>query len=295
MDSGGSIADLEGTFGALANDIRLAILGVLWEQYTDSPSPDPDPVAFSTLRDGVGVDDPGQFHYHLDKLVPRFVTHHEGGYTLTYAGAKVIGAAISGVYTTEPEFETTVVDGCPGPSCEGDLVLSYEEGHVLAGCDTCEDRRVMSAPPILVGAHDVEQNPELLGAFTMTKLLKTVRGFCHLCSGPVSGSVPERSLEAEREGDENVNVLYECRECGAPSYTAATTAILDHPAIVSLLHEAGIDYREVSPWEITRTLDSTERVRSEDPVRVEITVSIADTERLAVLDENLAVLEVSER
>lgn len=77
--------------------------------------------------------------------------------------------------------------------------------------------------------------------------------------------------------------------------TLATTAVLDHPAVVSLLHDVGIDYREVSPWRIARTLDSSERVRDADPVRVEVTVSTADAELTAVLDERLTVLEYAER
>lgn len=296
MTGGGSTAELEETFSVVANDIRLNILRTLWEIYTDNPSPDPDSVPFSTLKNRVGVRDSGQFHYHLDELVPRFVTRHEDGYTLTYAGARIIGAAVSGVYTdTQTTLETAAADSCPTPSCEGELELGYHQGHVRATCDSCEERQIMSAPPILVGAHDVDRNPELLGSFTLTQLQKTVRGFCHLCSGPVGGSVAQQSLDDEGETGENVKVVYKCQECEAASYTAATMAILDHPAVVSLLYDAGIDYRNISPWRITRALDSKERVRNEDPVRVEVTVSIADTELTAILDERLAVLNCSEQ
>ncbi|SDR08175.1 DUF7351 domain-containing protein [Natronobacterium texcoconense] len=291
-----STAELEETFSVVANDIRLDILWTLWEIYTDNPSPDPGSVPFSTLKDRVGVRDSGQFHYHLDELVPRFVTRHEDGYTLTYAGARIIGAAVSGIYTdTQTTLETTAADSCPDPSCEGELELGYHQGHVRATCNSCEERQIMSAPPILVGAHDVDRNPGLLGSFTLTQLQKTVRGFCHLCSGPVEGSVVQQSLDDEVETGENVEIVYECQECEAASYTAATTAILGHPAVVSLLYDAGIDYRKISPWHITRTLNSKERVNSEDPVRVEVTVSIADTKLTAILDENLTVLDCSEQ
>lgn len=288
----GSTAELEETFSVVANDIRLDILRILWEIYTDDPSPDPDSVPFSTLKDRVGVRDSGQFHYHLNELVPRFITRDEDGYTLTYAGARIVGAAVSGVYTnTQTKLETAAADSCPNPSCEGLLELGYHQGHVHATCDSCGERQIMSAPPILVGAHDVDRMPELLGSFTLTQLQKTVRGFCHLCSGPVEGNVTQQSLDDVGEADENVKIVYECQECKAASYTPATTAILDHPAVVSLLYDAGIDYRNMAPWNITRTLNSRERVSNEDPVRVEVTVSIADTELTAILDESLTVLD----
>ncbi len=50
---------LEATFSLIANDIRLNILWNLWDIYTDDPSPEPEPVPFSTVKDRVGVRDSG--------------------------------------------------------------------------------------------------------------------------------------------------------------------------------------------------------------------------------------------
>lgn len=169
------------------------------------------------------------------------------------------------------------------------LELRYEEGHVYVDCDTCDTSHIMSAPPILVKAHNVESDPELLGTFTMAQLQQTIRGFCNLCSGPVEGTVADSSLDNNPNTTGGFQVTYECTECGAPVHTAATTAVLDHPAVVSLLHDAGIDYREIPSWELMRTLNSEERVRNDDPVRVEVTVSV-DDELTLVLDANLNVV-----
>lgn len=287
-----STDSLEGVFSLVGNDIRLDILQTLWDSYTDDPSPQPEPVPFSTLKDQVGVRDPGQFHYHLDELVPKLVTHHDEGYTLTDAGARIVGAGYSGVYTdTDVTLEARAIDECS--NCGGTLGLRYEQGHAVVDCNGCDATRIMSAPPILVGAHDVEANPGLLGTFTMTQLQQTIRGFCYLCSGPVEGAIVASSLNGETDANESIKVAYECTECGAPFYTAATTAVLDHPAVVSLLHDAGIDYREISSWEVQRTLGSEERVRDDDPVRVEVTVTVDDDELTLVLDENLDVIDYS--
>lgn len=69
--------------------------------------------------------------------------------------------------------------------------------------------------------------------------------------------------------------------------------VLEHPAIISLLHDAGIDYRELPPWEVMHTVDSDEQIRDGDPVRVEVTVTVADSERTIILDETLDVVEYS--
>jgi RNase P subunit RPR2 len=281
---------LESTFSLVANDIRLDILRTLWDIYTDDPTPDPEPVQFSTLKERVGIRDSGQFHYHLDQLVPRFVSHDNNGYNLTYAGAKIIGAGVSGVYTDiDATLDTQKTEECS--QCGGTLRVSYERGRVVIDCDNCDVSQVMSAPPILVAAHDGAENSELLGKFTLTQLQQTVRGFCHLCSGPIEGSVAASSLGSETDANGGVKIVYECTECGAPVYTPATTAVLDHPAVVSLLHEAGTDYREIPSWEIRQTLDSEEQVCNEDPVRVEVTINGGDDDLTFVLDENLQVIE----
>lgn len=282
---------LEATFSLVSNDIRLNILWTLWNTYTDDPSPEPEPVSFSTLKDRTGVRDSGRFHYHLDELVPQFVTHHDEGYALTYAGARIVGAGFSGVYTdTDATLDAHTIDECS--NCDGTLELRYEQGHAVVDCDSCDATRIMSAPPILVKTHDVEANPKLLGTFTMTQLQQTIRGFCSLCSGPVEGEVADSSLDGETDDSGAVKVVYECTECGAPFYTTATTAVLDHPVVVSLLHDAGVDYREIPPWGITRTLNPQERVCDDNPVRVEVMVTV-DDELTLVLDENLEVVKYS--
>lgn len=289
MTEEGSATSLEATFSLVANDIRLDILRTLWEIYTDDSAPEPEPIPFSTLKERVGVRDSGQFHYHLDKLVPQFVSHHEEGYTLTYAGAQIVGAGVSGVYTDmEMTLDSRAIGECS--NCDGTLGVRYEEGHVVVECDRCDATRIMAAPPMLVAAHDVEENPELLGTFTLTRLQQTSRGFCHLCSGPVEGAVADLSLDSEADVSGGVKVVYRCTECGAPFYTAATTVVLDHPAVVLLLHDAGIDYRELPSWEISRVLDSEERVRDDDPVRVEVTLTVDDNKLTLVLNEDLDVI-----
>lgn len=290
MSEENSTDALEATFSLVANEIRLDILRTLWDSYTADPSPEPEPVQFSTLKTRVGVRDSGQFHYHLTELVPQFVTHHEDGYSLTYAGGKIVGAGFSGVYTdVDTTLESQTIGECS--RCGGMRKVRYEQGHAIVDCDSCDATRTMSVPPILVAAHDAGETPELIGRFTQTQFQQTLRGFCYLCNGPVEGSVADSSLEDDTDASEPIKLVYECTECGAPFYTSATTAVLDHPAVVSLLHDAGIDYRDIPSWGIQQALDSEEHIRDEEPVRVAVTVTVDETELTLVFDETLDVIE----
>jgi DNA-binding transcriptional ArsR family regulator len=69
----------------LSNEHRLAILRTLAE--ADRP------LSFSELRKAVGIDDPGQFNYHLTELCERFVRDEDGGYSLGHRGERVVLAA----------------------------------------------------------------------------------------------------------------------------------------------------------------------------------------------------------
>lgn len=290
--------DLDEAFGVVANETRIAILRALWDERTADPEavdgPRSEPVAFSTLRERVGVADSGQFNYHLGKLVPEFVQHREDGYALTHAGTRVIGAAVSGVYTdTETDIDVTMGE-CTEPDCPGTLAANYEDGHVTVACDACDIRTVMHAPPVVVSGHDAASNPEVFQQFALTEIQRTVRGFCNLCDGPLEASVGEDAPTEDGPGG-SVTVVHVCQSCDSISYTSAAVFLLDHPAFVSLLHEAGIDYRSVPLWQTPPELEWEETLLSTDPVRIEVTATIDGTTLTALLDGDFEVIEYDRR
>jgi hypothetical protein len=286
--------DLDEVFGVVANGTRTAILWALWDEHTAEPEtvdgPRSDPVAFSALRERVGVADSGQFNYHLDKFVPEFVQHREGGYALTHAGAQVVGAAVSGVYTdTDTDLDVTMGE-CTDAGCSGTLEASYEDGHVTVACDTCDLRTVMHVPPVVVGTQDVEANTDLLQQFTLTEMQRLVRGFCTLCDGPVEARVADADLREDPSGGP-VTAVHVCQACGSISHTSAAVFVLDHPAVVSLLHDADIDYRSISLWQPPPELTYEETIPGVDPVRIEVTVIAGGETLTAVLDDDFEVVE----
>lgn len=290
-------SELDDVFSSVANDTRLDILRALWEIHMESEpdGPEPEPVPFSTIRERVGTRDSGRFNYHLHELVPQLVRSHGDGYTLTYAGTRVIGAAVSGVYTErDATLEKFPISDCPNADCDGRMEAGYEMEHVVVECDSCDVTSTMSAPPILVEAHDPESDPDVLGKFTLTNLQKIVRGFCVLCSGPSEATIdpsPGAYLDATERENERVRIVHECEECGALAHTNAVTLLLDHPAAISLLHDGGVDYREALLWRGTKDVDIVERVIDDDPVRIEVTITAGEEELTALMDGNLDVLE----
>lgn len=81
-DGSGAVAPDAAVFELLGNDIRLGIVRELAAAGA--------PVAFSRLRERVGVDDSGKFNYHLGRLEGRFVVKQEEGYGLTECGRAVV-------------------------------------------------------------------------------------------------------------------------------------------------------------------------------------------------------------
>ena len=281
---GQSVAPAE-AFSLVASETRFVILQALWDLTTGTGGPS---VSFADLREASEIRDSGQFNYHLDQLTPQFVQKVDGEYQLTAAGRRVVGAAFSGGLT---DMETTIdprpVRDCP--ECGGTIALQYGHGQMHVECRDCDNHEAdIQAPPALVATADTDELETLLGKHLLTEIQRLNRGFCLYCGGPL-----EAEFQRDDEGRlrEEWNVSFSCEVCGHVSYSLVSGVVLDHPAVVSLLHEAGIDLRETPLWELDPLLDATERVVAEDPLRVETTIETGDTALTLQLDESLSVIE----
>ena len=176
---------------------------------------------------------------------------------------------------------------CPEPGCEGQMEGSYDSGSVTFGYGTCDSRYTLSAPPILAGAHDADENPDVIRAFALTVIQKTARGFCHLCSGPLESSVRGPS------GAENDHIFieHECQECGAVSNTSALLQVFDHPAVVSAMYDAGVDYRRAFFKAPSTEMDVTERILDMDEPELEVSIKTDEFEVTILLNEEFEVAE----
>ncbi|WP_158598845.1 MULTISPECIES: winged helix-turn-helix domain-containing protein [unclassified Halorubrum] len=286
----GSGVELERTFGLVASDTRIDILRALWDVRVS----DEDGASFSELRERVGVSDGGRFNYHLGKLVPEFVRKRDERYELTHAGAKLIGDAVSGTYTetAETSVRPAVVGDCHMSGCDGNTTVEYRDGELRFGCDTCD--RIpdgIPVPPIVVESTDADDVPAVGSRFSMLTVERANRGFCHLCDGPITQTVARFHPDFEPVLDGSVDVIHECRACGEWRRSGARSALIGHPVTVSLLYDAGVDYREIPHWEQTWLSEATERLVGEDPVRVAVTAPIGGAEHRFILDGSLDVVD----
>lgn len=280
-----TVSDAGEAFSDVASEARFDILESLWEETRGSE----DPVSFATLRKRTDIDDSGQFNYHLDKLRPRFVRKAEEGYTLTHAGARIVGAAVSGVYTeTDTTVESRAVTDCP--ECGGSVEAGYEGGKARVECRDCELLVTQApVPPVLVASADPEELPMLYSRQLVADIYRMNSGFCVLCGGRM-----DRSLDREDDDEplaDHLEVVYRCRECGSESHGVVLMAAIDDPALVSFLYESGIEIREEPAWDLDWFFEATGRVASEDPLRVEATVEVDDRALTLTLDESLDVVD----
>lgn len=289
--------DPDAVFTALSDDNRVAILQTLWES-------DEDAVPFSDLREAVGIEDSGQFNYHLDKLVDRFVTRTENGYRLSQAGKRINGAIEAGAYTVEASFDPILLDeGCP--VCGETRTLRYEDETVTVECESCPVTARFGVPPSVFIDCDRAAIPRVASRYLRTIFRHLSDGFCAYCDGPVRPAIgsflgddaPE-SIPDDFPGEFSADVddlpvvEYDCRRCGATATSAMSLAFLDHPAVVSFYHDNGIDVRAQSVWDFTAFDTDSERIRTRDPLRASVTYGIDADELTLVVDADLEVVEV---
>jgi len=288
----------EDAFGRVANETRFDILRALWAARNEGE----EPTGFSALRRRSGVDDSGQFNYHLDQLRPHFVRSVDEGYELTYAGRRIIGAAVSGVYS-DADVSVDAVDVTTCPSCEGTVRLSYEEAIASVACADCGLTVTnTSVPPVLVAGCDRSDLSQVVSDHLLGQVQRLNRGICPLCNGrserefvrpdDESGDGGDGAGEEESAFDEHVTVRYTCSECGASSSGVVMMAAFDHPTVVTFLDDHGIDHRTDPVWEFDWWYDATGRVVSDDPLRVTATAAIEGDELTLTFDESVTVLGV---
>lgn len=287
--------DPDEVFALLADDTRVAILQALWETEGEGAT-------FSELREAVGMRDSGQFNYHLDKLVGRFVGKTADGYELTQAGRQINGAIHAGAYTMETTIEPFPFD-VPCPTCGGDRTLSYGDDLVRVDCEDCPAHAQFGVPPSVVVDCDRDDLPEVAGRYLLTTYQRLTVGFCLFCDGPVRPSVTpfeETITEVPEDVPEEVatrlsevpNVHYDCTRCGVEVTGGLRLSLLYHPAVVCFHHDRGVDVFDRSVWALAGIHIDRQRIRSREPFRASVTFAEAGDELTLTVDEDLEVVDL---
>jgi hypothetical protein len=295
-------ADPDEVFALLSNESRVGILQALWKA-------DDREATFSELRDAVGMRDSGQFNYHLDELVGRFVARTENGYELTRAGMQVNGAIEAGAYTAEGSIDPVALEE-PCPTCGGNRSLHYEDETVQVECDSCPVGYRFGVPPAVFAGYGREALPRVASRYLRSTIDHVTNGFCSFCDGPVAPTVaPVTELEPDAEttdedSDGNVPeavaeqveevpwIRYTCQQCGAEPKVGLSHALIDHPAVVSFYYDRGTDVRERPVWDFADADPDQQVVRSRDPFRASVTYE-SDGETLTLtVNKELDVVEI---
>lgn len=262
----------EETIGLLGDANRVAILRAIGER------PD-EPVTFGELHDRAGIDDSGQFNYHLNRLVGSFVRKGPEGYELTHAGAQIVGALYAGTYTANATVDPIEI-GDPCPLCDGTLVAEYADERAVVACASCEEwRNEFPFPPGSLDQFPADRLPLVWDRWLRLEMTRILAGFCPVCAGRMEGTL---TIDADREAMP-ARAVFSCTRCKSHADMSATMVAADEPEVVAFLHEHGVDARTAPSWTRWGAVDGpvVEAV-GEDPPRVEVSY-VADDARLKVV------------
>jgi hypothetical protein len=242
------------------------------------------------IKNELGIRDSGRFNYHLDKLTGTFVSKSAEGYDLSFSANTLYQAILS----TRPiaDHPTPVFDveeACP--ECGSAYEMRYENECVVSQCPNCDAQSF--AYPFPAGAFTGRTDEEALRVVVqlMYHHVSLARqGVCPYCSGTMTA---EWLYDHDTDFPSNVLVSYTCSLCGMELHTGVVAMIQQHSAVISLFDEYGIDPRETRPGEFRRYVSRKEvTVRSEDPLCIEIPVTIDDDEFTVLVDENMNITDI---
>ncbi len=303
-DPGGTGAERvapDEAFAALGNEARIQILYALWD--ADGS------LTYSELKERIGIQNSGQFNYHLEKLLDQFVEKSDDGYDLRMAGEHVIGAVISGTLTHDPSFEPAELTGsCP--HCGDQVKAEYanetltvwcasEEGHIPVN-----DRPGVLAEVPFPPAGVADRAPDAVARAAMAwgnaQFTSMYDGVCPRCAGPVSLTIETCDDHTGGQGEicEECTAVFatwahrECDICRFDAVVPAWVHLLQHPGVAGFF----FDHDVVTipwTWEVltAATVRPTREEVSDDPFRVQFRFEV-DGDHLDVrLDDALDVVE----
>lgn len=305
-------------FAILSNETRLAILLALWEAQDPGPSPS-EPVqpgvSFADLRDRVGIDDPNQLTYHLQKLAGPFVDQTDAGYTLTAPAEQVLHAVMAGTLTDPPSLEGEPVDSeCV--HCGGTIVIDYSDGVLVERCTSCEGTYQQPdqpagmvskgyRPPTALANRTPREFHRQGRTWTRYRMHSMIEGACPDCSGTVTTTVHVCENHDTHDGTVcdhcgalwRIRTLFVCDVCKNALQTPARAPIFTEVAVTAFFYDHGLDpdalYDAASLEVIDDAIERTDVV-SEDPLEVAVTVELDGDRLTATLDDDAHVIDVTE-
>ncbi|NGM69630.1 winged helix-turn-helix transcriptional regulator [Natronolimnobius sp. AArcel1] len=284
----------EDPFKALGNETRLEILRALYERGQETGAVHEETLPYAELREAVGIEDKGNFNYHLRQLDGAFlesVDEADGGrsgYRLTFAGFEIAKVIDIDAWRSHDVCGPTKLP-IGSDADDSPLTAVYEDSVVTVSHDG-DPLYAHAVRP--AGAADREMELEELLSVASTLWRHTVErileGICPYCHATV-----ERSLEVGDGPDRYWQYTFggTCTECGPLGGSHVGVAVLSHPAVVSLFWEHGIDLADWQVWNVPFVTDDAVTVVDDEPTRLRIDVE-CNVDRLAVfVDDSVRVVD----
>ncbi|WP_135364241.1 winged helix-turn-helix domain-containing protein [Halosimplex halophilum] len=276
--SSGAGVDPTAVFELLADETRLSIVRELAvERYSNWRW---SGKTFAELRRAVGVEDAGNFSYHLEKLRGRLVVKEGDEYYLLNHGLQIVGAVESGRYSDASEVVRGATSyDCPYPDCERALEGIYEDQYFRLRCPDHHRFAATILPPTVAVAHSPDELVEIMTVDTRQEVQRARAGVCPNCWGPVDVALPaeDPTLASQIEPDLPDDALlatFDCRQCGLSFEMPPGACVVDHPAVVAFHHDHGEDIRGRPYVALPFCGIGRAALESEDPVRVRVDVRL---------------------
>lgn len=289
-------------FGLLANETRMAAMQSLWEAER--------PLTFSEVARQAGVEDTGNFSYHLERLQPNFVRKVKDEYALTRAGQRVLTAVLAGRFTEHGGFDRTTVDyACP--FCAAPIVLELGEDALRVACTECPgiyrgragDERITKVwlPPAGV-REDPTATLDAALQWTFTRNWAFARGVCPECGGGVEVT-PElcpdhdsgNGLCGACGGRYGVIARYRCGSCQESLSIVALFPLLTDRRVRSFFYDHGHDPTAFTFESVTAAFPYEETVVDRNPLRFELRENLGAETLVVTGDRQFAVGSLDRR
>lgn len=272
-------------FSILGNDTRVDILRALLELGADD-----EPVSFTDLFERVDVDDSANFSYHLRKLTGHFVKQHDDGYEFRYPGRKVVSSIFTGTLTERAQLGFFPASGSCY-ACGSGLRGWYVDDTLTIGCTDCGTIQV--SYPFPSGGLDDRTTDDLLQAFhhyVRHHYCLAADGVCPECTGTVETGL----VQEPDETDLDVAVEHICQRCGYTLQSTVGVTLLDHADVLVFHSKRDVDLNSEPFWHFDWCVsDNQTTVVSEDPLRVELTLTCDGDAMRVRLDEHGTVIETT--
>ena len=233
------VAEFASSVGQHADETRLRIVATLAREQAGNGDA---AIGFADLRRAVGVEDSGNFSYHLNRLSDRFVVRTDEGYVLTAAGTHVASILISDAWSDAADDPQPTSFDCA--VCGDPIRVQTGPGRVAFECKNGHGSREAWVPAtVLLRGSDYALQQVTSQMYNDLEVAAT--GACARCYQTVSWSTD--SVPTAQGG---VLAVADCTACGMVySSPLSVWAVADWD-VRARIQLAGIDLRELPPWEL---------------------------------------------